>query len=330
MIGRRGVITLLGGAAAAGWPLAARAQQPAMPVIGFLSSGTNPSSGRIADAFGQGLSEQGYVEGRNVEIIYRSAQQTEGFLALAADLVRRRVALIVIPDPGTGAALAAKSATGSIPIVFGIGSDPVESGLVASLNRPGGNLTGVYFLNQELTAKHLELLHKIAPNVTTVGFLVNPTNSVVKAQNREAETAARSLGLNLTILNATTPNEIEAAFATVVERQIGALAVDADSLFFLQRDQLAAHAARHVVPAIYSAREYVEVGGLMSYGARLSDTLRVVGSYAGRILKGANPADLPVQQSTRIEMALNLGTAKALGLTVPQTLLVAADEVIER
>ena len=327
MIGRRAFITLLTSAAA--WPLAARAQQPAMPVIGFLSSGTNPSSGRIADAFGQGLSEQGYVEGRNVEIIYRSAQQTEGFLALAADLVRRRVALIVIPDPGTGAALAAKSATGSIPIVFGIGSDPVEAGLVANLNRPGGNLTGVYFLNQQLTAKHLELLHNIAPNVTTVGFLVNPTTPAGKTQNREAETAARSLGLNLTILNATTSNEIEAAFATVVERQIGALAIDADSLFFLQRDQLAALAARHAVPAIYPAREYVEAGGLMSYGARLSDTLRVVGSYAGRILKGANPADLPVQQSTRIEMALNLRTAKALGLTVPPTLRALADEVLE-
>jgi putative ABC transport system substrate-binding protein len=324
---RRDFIAGLGGAAA--WPLGADAQQPAVPVLGFLSSGTNPSSGRIADAFSQGLGEQGYVEGRNVEIIYRSTGQTEGFPVLAADLVRRRVALIVIPDPGTAAALAAKSATDSIPIVFGIGSDPIESGLVASLNRPGGNLTGVYFLNQELTAKHLELLHKIAPNVTTVGFLVNPTNSVVKAQNREAETAARSLGLNLTILNATTPNEIEAAFATVVERQIGALAVDADSLFFLQRDQLAAHAARHVVPAIYSAREYVEVGGLMSYGARLSDTLRVVGGYAGRILKGAKPADLPVQQSTRIEMVLNLRAAKALGITVPPTLRALADEVIE-
>jgi putative ABC transport system substrate-binding protein len=327
MIRRREFITLVGGAAA--WPLTAHAQQPAVPVIGFLSSGTNPSSGRIANAFSQGLSEQGYAEGRNVEIIYRSAGQTEGFPALAADLVRRRVALIVIPDPGTAAALAAKSVTGSIPILFAIGADPVESGLVASLNRPGGNLTGVYFLNQELTAKHLELLHKIAPNVTTVGFLINPTNLAGKAQSREADTAARSLGLNLTILSATTPNEIEAAFATVVERQISALAVDADSLFFLQREPLAALAARHAVPAIYPAREYVEAGGLMSYGARLSDTLRVVGSYAGRILKGAKPADLPVQQSTRIEMALNLRTAKALGITVPPTLRALADEVIE-
>ena len=324
---RRQFITLLGGAAFAS-PLTARAQQPVVPVIGFLSR-TNSSSGRIADAFSQGLNEQGYVEGRNVEIIYRSAGRTEAFPALAADLVRRRVALIVIPDPGTAAALAAKSATGSIPIVFSIGFDPVESGLVASLNRPGGNLTGVYFLNQELTAKHLELLHKIAPNVTTVGFLVNPTNPAVKAQNREAETAARSLGLSLTVLNATTPNEIAAAFATVVERRIGALAIDADSLFFLQRDQLAALAARHAVPAIYPAREYVEAGGLMSYGARLSDTLRLVGSYAGRMLKGAKPADLPVQQSTGIEMALNMRTAETLGLTVPPTLRALADEVIE-
>ena len=325
---RREFVTLVGGVVA-GWPLAAWAQQPAVPVIGFLSSGTNASSGRIADAFSQGLSEQGYVEGQNVEIIYRSADRTEGFPALAADLVRRRVALIVIPDPGTGAALAAKLATGSIPIVFGIGSDPVEAGLVASLNRPGGNLTGVYFLNQQLTAKHLELLHKITPNVTTVGFLVNPTTPAVKVQNREAETAARSLGLNLTILNATTPNEIEAAFATVVDRQIGALAIDADSLFFVQRDLLAALAARHTVPAIYSAREYVEAGGLMSYGARLSDTLRVVGNYAGRILKGTKPADLPVIQSTKFELVINLKTAKALGLVVPPNLLATADEVIE-
>jgi putative ABC transport system substrate-binding protein len=325
---RREFVTLVGGVVA-GWPLAAWAQQPAVPVIGFLSSGTNASSGRIADAFSQGLSEQGYVEGQNVEIIYRSADRTEGFPALAADLVRRRVALIVIPDPGTGAALAAKLATGSIPIVFGIGSDPVEAGLVASLNRPGGNLTGVYFLNQQLTAKHLELLHKITPNVTTVGFLVNPTTPAVKVQNREAETAARSLGLNLTILNATTPNEIEAAFATVVDRQIGALAIDADSLFFVQRDLLAALAARHTVPAIYSAREYVEAGGLMSYGARLSDTLRVVGNYAGRILKGTKPADLPVIQSTKFEFVINLKTAKALGLVVPPNLLATADEVIE-
>ena len=325
---RREFVTLVGGVVA-GWPLAAWAQQPAVPVIGFLGSGTNASSGRIADAFSQGLSEQGYVEGQNVEIIYRSADRTEGFPALAADLVRRRVALIVIPDPGTGAALAAKLATGSIPIVFGIGSDPVEAGLVASLNRPGGNLTGVYFLNQQLTAKHLELLHKITPNVTTVGFLVNPTAPAVKVQNREAETAARSLGLNLTILNATTPNEIEAAFATVVDRQIGALAIDADSLFFVQRDLLAALAARHTVPAIYSAREYVEAGGLMSYGARLSDTLRVVGNYAGRILKGTKPADLPVIQSTKFEFVINLKTAKALGLVVPPNLLATADEVIE-
>jgi len=325
---RREFVTLVGGVVA-GWPLAAWAQQPAVPVIGFLSSGTNASSGRIADAFSQGLSEQGYVEGQNVEIIYRSADRTEGFPALAADLVRRRVALIVIPDPGTGAALGAKLATGSIPIVFGIGSDPVEAGLVASLSRPGGNLTGVYFLNQQLTAKHLELLHKITPNVTTVGFLVNPTTPAVKVQNREAETAARSLGLNLTILNATTPNEIEAAFATVVDRQIGALAIDADSLFFVQRDLLAALAARHTVPAIYSAREYVEAGGLMSYGARLSDTLRVVGNYAGRILKGTKPADLPVIQSTKFEFVINLKPAKALGLVVPPTLLATADEVIE-
>ena len=325
---RREFVTLVGGVVA-GWPLAAWAQQPAVPVIGFLGSGTNASSGRIADAFSQGLSEQGYVEGQNVEIIYRSADRTEGFPALAADLVRRRVALIVIPDPGTGAALAAKLATGSIPIVFGIGSDPVEAGLVASLNRPGGNLTGVYFLNQQLTAKHLELLHKITPNVTTVGFLVNPTTPAVKVQNREAETGARSLGLNLTILNATTPNEIEAAFATVVDRQIGALAIDADSLFFVQRDLLAALAARHTVPAIYSAREYVEAGGLMSYGARLSDTLRVVGNYAGRILKGTKPADLPVIQSTKFEFVINLKTAKALGLVVPPNLLATADEVIE-
>jgi putative tryptophan/tyrosine transport system substrate-binding protein len=309
--------------------LRARAQQAAVPVIGWLGSGTASPIGPITSAFSQGLGEQGYVEGRNVEILYRSAERTDGLPALAADLVRRGVALIVTTDPGTAAALAAKSATATIPIVFGIGSDPVGSGLVASLNRPGGNLTGVYFLNQALAAKHLELLHKIAPAATTAGFLVNPTNPAVEAQNREAEIAARILGVHLMILNATTPNETEAAFATIVGQRIGALAVDADSLFFSQRDQLPAFAARHAVPTVYAARQYVDAGGLMSYGARLSDTLRLVGTYAGRILKGAKPADLPVMQSTKFEFVINLKTAKALGLTVPQSLLAIADEVIE-
>jgi putative tryptophan/tyrosine transport system substrate-binding protein len=326
MMKRREFITFLGGAAT--WPLAARAQQASMPVIGVLNGGTEIVTG--LGALRQGLGEQGYVEGRNLEILYRSAAgRYDRLPELAADLVRRRVA--VIASQGGPASLAAISATATIPIVFATGGDPIELGLVASLDRPGGNATGASFLTSELTAKRLELLHEIVPAATLIGFLFNPTNSVGEAERREAEIAARILGVRLVIAHASTASETEAAFAILVEQRIGALLVAGDPLFAnVQRDQLVAFAARHAVPAIYETREIVPAGGLMSYGAKdISGAYRLAGNYAGRILKGEKLADLPVQRSTRTEMVLNLKTAKALGLTVPQSLLFAADEVIE-
>ena len=323
---RREFITLLGSAAA--WPLAARAQQPALPVIGFLNSGTESAAG--LGALRQGLGEQGYVEGRNLEILYNYAEgRYDRLPVVAADLVRRRVAVIV--STGGPASLAATSATATIPIVFATGGDPIELGLVASLDRPGGNATGASFLTSELTAKRLELLHEIVPAATLIGFLFNPTNSVGEAERREAEIAARILGVRLVLAHASTASETEAAFAILVEQRIGALLVAGDPLFAnVQRDQLVAFAARHAVPAIYEQREIVPAGGLMSYGAKdISGAYRLAGNYAGRILKGEKPADLPVQRSTRTEMVLNLKTAKALGLTVPLSLLALADEVIE-
>jgi putative tryptophan/tyrosine transport system substrate-binding protein len=322
---RRDFIVGLGGAAA--WPLAAWAQQQGVPVIGYLSGLLD--AGRAVTAFRQGLGELGYVAGRNVEILHRSADGVyERLPELARDLVNRRVALILASVP-VSAVLAAKSVTATTPIVFVNGIDPVELGLVASLNRPSGNITGVNFLVTLLTAKRLEVLNQLAPAATSIGFLVNPTNLASESQIGEAESAARNLGVRLVILHASTPRDIEAAFASLVGRQIGALLGGADALLFSQRRQIAALAVRHAIPAIYEFREFVEAGGLMSYGTDLADAYRLAGIYTGRILKGEKPADLPVQQSTKVELVINLKTAKALGLTFPTALLVRADEVIE-
>jgi ABC-type uncharacterized transport system substrate-binding protein len=322
---RRDFIAGVGGAAT--WPLAAWAQQPGMPVIGFMN-GALPGVGEGEAEFRKGLSETDYVEGRNVAIEYRWADSRYDRLpALAADLVRRRVDVIV--SQGAPASLAATAATSTIPIVFASGFDPVELGLVASLNHPGGNVTGALFLTQAVIAKRLELLHEIVPAAPLVGLLVNPTTPTAEAQIKEAETAARTLGVRLSIRNASSPSEIDAAFAILVDQRIGALLAGTDALFDVQYNQLVALATRHAVPTIYSRRRAVQAGGLMSYGANFSDAWRLSGTYAGRILKGEKPGDLPVQQSTRIEMVLNLKTAKVLGLSVPQSTLLRADEVIE-
>jgi putative ABC transport system substrate-binding protein len=324
---RREFIVGLGGAAA--WPMAARAQQGAMPVIGYLSGNTETAFRGVTAAFRQGLSERGYVEGRNIEILYRWAEsRNERLPSMAADLVRRRVD-VIFANAGTAPALVAQSATAVIPIVFAVALDPVELGLVASLNRPGGNATGVSFPTTELLAKRLDLLHEIVPAVTSIGFLVNPTNPTVETQLRAAQDAARILGLRLVMLSASSPNEIEAAFAVLSTQRIGALMTGADPLFFDQAVQLAALAARHSVPAVYANRETVDAGGLMSYETSLSDAWRLAGTYAGRILKGEKAADLPVQQVTKVELVINMKTAKALGITFPLTFLGRADEVIE-
>jgi putative ABC transport system substrate-binding protein len=323
---RREFITLLGGAAVA-WPRVARAQQR-MPVIGYLLSDLLEPERQFVAAFHRGLAETGYVEGRNVAIEYRSAESRNDRLpALAAELVRRQVA--VIATSSTPGALAAKAATQTIPIVFGIGSDPVEIGLVASLNRPGGNLTGVSQLNVDIAAKRLEMLHELVPAATQIAVLVNPTNPAGEALLREAQVAARALGVRLSVLNASSESEIDGAFATLVGQRADALLVSGDNLFTTHRDRIIALAARHAVPAIYQFREFAAAGGLMSYGASVTDAYRLLGVYTGQILKGEKPADLPVQQATKIEMIINLKTAKALGLTMPTSTLLRADEVIE-
>jgi putative tryptophan/tyrosine transport system substrate-binding protein len=323
MIRRREFIAGVG--AAAVWPLGARAQQQPLPVIGYLSAAGENSNQTRGAAFRQGLGRLGFVEGRNVEIFYRYVKTRYDHLpTLAEEFVQRGAAVIAAVG-----GVAAKSATATIPIVFVTGSDPVKVGLVASLNRPGGNVTGVSFLTTTLIAKRLDLLHEMTPAAAALGFLLNPTAPTVEAEVREGEAAARSLGVRLVILNASTASEIEAAFATLVAQRIGGLSISADSFFGIQRNQLATLAARHAVPTIYPIREYVNAGGLMSYGADLSDVYRLVGSYTGRILKGEKPADLPVQQSTKVELALNLKVAKALGITIPTSLLIRADEVIE-
>jgi ABC-type uncharacterized transport system substrate-binding protein len=314
---------------ATAWPLAARAQQPALPVIGFLSGRSLDDSKQMMAAFRQGLSEQGFVERRNVAIEYRWAEgHYDRLPALAADLVRQQVALILavgsVPSP-----LAAKAATSTIPIVFVVGGDPVKFGLVASLNRPGGNVTGVSVLSGPLTVKRLELLRELASHAGVVACLVNPNNPEAESQLTDIRAAARTFGQELLVLNASTDRDLDAAFATLVrERPIGLLFGN-DAFFVLRREQLVAWAARHAIPAVYFLREFAEAGGLMSYGDGLTDAYRRVGDYAGRILKGANPADLPVQQSTKIELVVNLKTAKALGIEVPPMLLARADEVIE-
>ena len=325
---RREFITLLGGAAAT-WPLAARAQQPAMPVIGFLSTRSPDESAHLLAAFRRGLAENGFVEGQNVTVEYRWALgEYDRLPALAAELVRRPVAVLVAVG-GEPSALAAKAATATIPIVAIFTADPVERGLVASLNRPGGNVTGVSVLNATLEAKRLGLLHDLVPQATTLGVLLNPTFPAAASQLRDMQEAARAIGLQLHVLRASTDREIDAAFESVAQHRIPALAVTADPFFITRRDKLVALAARHAVPTMYSFRDYAVAGGLMSYGIDLPDAYRQAGVYAGRILKGAKPADLPVMQPTKFEFVINLKTAKALGLAIPAGLLSFADEVIE-
>jgi putative tryptophan/tyrosine transport system substrate-binding protein len=323
---RREVISLIGGAVAA-WPLAARAQLK--PVIGFLGSTSAGTFAPFVAAFHQGLSETGYVEGQSLKIEYRWADgRFEQLAALAADLVGRKVDLIVTAG-GNVAALAAKRATSTIPIVFASGGDPVEAGLVPSLARPGGNVTGVTFFAIELMPKRLELLSDLVPQARAIALLVNPSSPNAGRIIGDVEKAARAKGLELHILKASKESEIDAAFAALVQLHPGALLIGADGFFTSRRDQLVALASRNAVPAIYDWRQYVATGGLISYGASIADAYRQAGIYTGRILKGAKPADLPVQQPTRFELVINLKTAQALGLTVPPSILDRADEVIE-
>jgi putative tryptophan/tyrosine transport system substrate-binding protein len=326
---RREFITLLGGTAAA-WPVAARAQQPAMPVIGLLSSQSPDGLGDRLRGFHSGLKDTGYVEGESVAIEYRWADnQIDRLPALAAELVRRRVAVIVTTG-GPAPAFAAKVATTTIPIVFAVPEDPTRLGLVSSLARPGGNLTGVNFFATELTAKRLELLRELVPAATRVAVLVNPANAAdAGPQLRDVEPAARAMGLQIQVLNASTSREIDAVFATFVRERPDALFVGGDPFFTSRRVQLATLVARYAIPATFSSRDIAEAGGLMSYGANIPYAWRQAGIYAGRILKGAKPADLPVVQSSRFDLVINHQTARLLGLTVPPTLIVTADEVIE-
>jgi putative tryptophan/tyrosine transport system substrate-binding protein len=324
---RRAFITLLGGAAVA-WPLAARAQQPAMPVVGFLRSGIlpEPDTTHRVTTFHQGLKETGYVEGRNVAIEYRSAEGQTELPLLVADLLRRQVALIVGNTP---AALAAKATTTTVPIVFVTGGDPVRAGLVASLNRPGGNVTGVSFITAELGAKQLGLLRELRPGAARIAVLVDPKWPLTERFVSEVRAAALAVGQELIVLDVRSDREIETAFTTLVQRGAGALLLGIGAFMSSQRGRIVALAARHGIPAIYSWREAAEVGGLMSYAPSINDAYRQAGIYAGRILKGDKPGDLPVMLPTKFEFVINLKTAKALGLEVPDRLLIAADEVIE-
>lgn len=327
---RREFIMLVGGAAAASaWPFAARAQQSAMPVIGFLHSGSpGPLTAQVA-AFNQGLMETGYVDGQNVAIEYRWAEgHYDRLPTLASDLVGRKVSILA-PAGGIPPALAAKAATTTIPIVFLMGSDPLQAGVVTSLNRPEGNVTGVSFLINSMGTKRLELLSQMAPKASTIGILVNPTNPDAEIETRDAQIAAQALGRKLLVVKASTENDFEAAFATLVAQGAGAFTIGGDPFFDSQRERIIALAARHRMPAIYLLRIYPMAGGLMSYGTSLSDAYRQQGVYVGRILKGIKPADLPVIQPTKFEFVLNLKIAKALGLEVPPSLLTIADDVIE-
>jgi putative ABC transport system substrate-binding protein len=324
---RREFITLLGGAAA--WPLAARAQQPGSPVVGFLGSESPDLYADRLRGFRQGLSETGYAEGRNVAVEYRWAEgRNDRLPALAADLVRRNVNVIATGG-GFSAALAAKAASTTIPIVFQVGSDPVQLALVASLNRPGGNLTGVNSLNAELGPKQLELLHEIVPTATYIALLSNPTNPGNPNALRNLEAAARTLGLQLHVLHASSERDFDTVFAALSQLRAGGLMIGADPFLQSRTEQLASLALQNALPAIAQLREFVAAGGAISYGGSIREQLRLVGVYAGRILKGEKPADLPVQQSTKVELIINLKTAKALGLTVPLALQASADELIE-
>jgi ABC-type uncharacterized transport system substrate-binding protein len=327
-VNRREFITLLGGVAAM-WPFASRAQQPAaIPVVGFLNSGSPGAFAQLLRPFQLGLSETGYVEGRNVAIEHRWADgRNDRLPALAAELVDRRVA--VIATDGVPSTLAARGATASVPIVFRTGIDPVAFGLVASLRRPGGNLTGITTLGVELEPKRLELLHSLAPANAIVGALINPTNPATEIQVRELQAAARAIGLQLHILRASSEREMADAFASLAGLQVGGLVIASDPFFNSRSDQLARLSIRHAVLAVYQYQEFAAAGGLMSYGGSFADSYRLAGIYAGRILTGEKPADLPVQQSTKVELIINLRTAKALGLDVPPALLARADEVIE-
>jgi ABC-type uncharacterized transport system substrate-binding protein len=323
---RREFITLVGGAAAA-WPRAVQAQQSAMPVVGFLNSRARGEDTRLLAAFHQGLKEAGYVEGQNVAIEYRFAEgQNDRLPAMADDLVRRQVAVIAANGP---AVVAAKAATTTIPIVFSVGLDPIELGLVASLNQPGGNLTGVTALFDEVGPKRLELLHELVPAATIVGLLLNATYPSAEKQSRELQAAARTIGVQLRVLHASSERDFDTVFATLAQMRAGALVIGNDPFFNSRSEQLAALSVRYAMPTIFQNREFATAGGLMSYGTNLADTYHQVGVYAGRILKGEKPADMPVQQPTKFELIINLKTAKALGIAVPLPLTGRADEVIE-
>ena len=327
-IGRRQFVSALGGAAFA-WPLAARAQQPTMPVIGFLHSSSPEPMVNFVAAYRKGLGEAGFVEGQNVAIEFRwAAGQVDRLAELAADLVRRRVTVIATPG-STPAALAAKAATTTIPIVFAIGADPVALGLIASLNKPGGNITGMTFQNTELQAKALELLRELVPQSARIVALVNPQTAFTEAVVKNLQLGAASLGLQLEVFHASTEGEIEAAFATISQRPGSALLVGPDPFFTLRRAQIIALAARQALPTMYALREFAEAGGLIAYGPNLTDAYREAGNYTGRILKGEKPADVPVVRPTRFELVINLKTAKVLGFAIPDKLLALADEVIE-